>query len=131
MYGNTNNERKWIKNWRPNVEIKLIKKAQPEGNMWNKNLETQTGISKVSYMNRIQEMNNRLSVIEDIREEIYTIVKIFKSQNIHVTKYLRYLGQQEITKSFSISRGKRGKTKVNATGNDDNLIELNFPNLKK
>lgn len=82
-------------------------------------------------MNRIHEMDNRLSVIGDIREEIYTIVKIFKSQNIHVTKYLRYLGQQEMTKSFSISRGKRGKTKVNVTGNADNLIELNFPNLKK
>lgn len=55
-----------------NVEIESIKKAQTEGNMEITNLGTWTGTTEASPINRIQEMEEGISGIEAMIEEMDT-----------------------------------------------------------
>jgi hypothetical protein len=62
------------------VEVETIKKPQMEANLEMKNLGKRSEITDVSITNRIQEIEERISSIEDTIEETDTLSK--KIQNI-------------------------------------------------
>jgi hypothetical protein len=57
------------------VEVETIKKTQMEANLEIKNLRKRPGIIDVSITNRIQEIEERISGVEDTVEEIDITVK--------------------------------------------------------
>jgi uncharacterized coiled-coil protein SlyX len=57
------------------VEVETIKKTQMESNLEMENLGKRSGITDVSIANRIQEMEKRISGVEDTVEEIDPSVK--------------------------------------------------------
>jgi predicted nucleic acid-binding Zn-ribbon protein len=57
------------------VEVETIKKTQMEANLEVENLEKRSGITDVSITNTIQNIEERISGIEDMVEEIDTTVK--------------------------------------------------------
>jgi len=57
------------------VEIEAVNKTQTEGILEMENLGTRTGTTVVSITNRIQEMEERTSDVNDTVEEIDTSVK--------------------------------------------------------
>ena len=57
------------------VEVETIKKTQMEANLEMENLGKRSGITNVSITNRIQEIDERISGVEDTIEEIDTTVK--------------------------------------------------------
>ena len=57
------------------VEVETVKKTQMEANLEMENLEKRSGITDVSITNRIQEIEERTSGVEDMVEEIDTTVK--------------------------------------------------------
>ena len=57
------------------VEVKTIKKTQMEVNLEIENLGKRSGITDVSITNRIQEIEEIISGVEDTVEEIDTTVK--------------------------------------------------------
>ena len=62
------------------MEVETIKKPQMEANLEMKNLGKRSEITDVSITNRIQEIEERISSIEDTIEETNTLSK--KIQNI-------------------------------------------------
>ena len=56
------------------VEIETIMKTQMEANMKMENLGKRSGITDISITNRIQEIEKRISGVEDTVQEIYTTV---------------------------------------------------------
>ena len=82
------------------VEIEPIKKAHAEGNMEMNNLETQAEAPEASLTNRIQEMEEKISGMEDAVEEMDALVK----ENVRT----KNLGHCEKTKPKNNSnRGRR------------------------
>ena len=81
------------------VEVETIKKTQMEANLEMENLGKRSGITDVSITNRIQEIEERISGVEDTVEEMDTTVK--KIQNIKTPnpKHPGNLGNNEKTKS--------------------------------
>ena len=82
------------------MEVETIKKTKIEGNTQMENLWKRSGITDVSIINRIQEIEERISGVEDTGEEIDTIVK----ENLRQKKTLNpkhpgNLGHNEKTKS--------------------------------
>jgi hypothetical protein len=57
------------------VEGETIKKMQMKANLEIENLGKRSGITDVSITNRIQEIEERISCVEDMVEEIDTTVK--------------------------------------------------------
>jgi uncharacterized coiled-coil protein SlyX len=57
------------------VEVETVKKTQMAANLEMENLEKRSGITDVSITNRIQEMEERISGVEDMVEEIDKTVK--------------------------------------------------------
>jgi hypothetical protein len=57
------------------VEVETIKKTEMNANLEMENLGKRSGITDVSIANRIQEIEERISSVEDIVEEIDTTVK--------------------------------------------------------
>ena len=57
------------------VEVETIKKTQMEANLEMENLGKRSGITDESMTNRIQEIDERISGVEDMIEEIGTTVK--------------------------------------------------------
>jgi predicted transcriptional regulator len=57
------------------VEVETIKKMQMEANLKMENLGKRSGITDVSITKRIQEIEERISGVEEIVEEIDTTVK--------------------------------------------------------
>ena len=57
------------------VEVETIKKTQMEADLEMENLRKRSGITDVSIINRIQEIEERLSGVEDTIKEIATIVR--------------------------------------------------------
>ena len=57
------------------VEVETIKKMQMEANLEIENLGKRSGITDVSITNRIQEIEERISGVEDTVEEVDTIIK--------------------------------------------------------
>jgi predicted nucleic acid-binding Zn-ribbon protein len=57
------------------VEVETIKKTQMEADLEMENLRKRSGITDVSIINRIQEIEERLSGVEDTIKEIDTSVR--------------------------------------------------------
>ena len=57
------------------VEVETIKKTQMEANLGMENLGKRSGITNASITNRIQEIEERTSGVEDTVEEIDITVK--------------------------------------------------------
>ena len=57
------------------VEVETIKKTQMEANLEVENLGKRSGITDVSIANRIQEIEERISGVEDTLEEMDTTIK--------------------------------------------------------
>jgi restriction endonuclease len=66
------------------LEIEAIKKIQPEGILEIENLGKRTGTTDTNITNRVQEMEERLSGVEDMIEEIDTPAK----ENVKSKKFL-------------------------------------------
>ena len=73
------------------MEVETIKKTQMEANLETENLGKRSGITDVSITNRIQEMEERISGIEDAVEEIDTTVKENSKHKNLLTKASRKL----------------------------------------
>jgi uncharacterized coiled-coil protein SlyX len=56
-------------------EVEAIKKTQMEANLEMENLGKRSGITDVSIINRMQEIEERISGVDDTIEEIDTTVK--------------------------------------------------------
>jgi predicted nucleic acid-binding Zn-ribbon protein len=57
------------------VEVETIKKTQMEANLKMENLGKKSGITDTSITNRMQEIEERISGVEYMEEEIDTTVK--------------------------------------------------------
>ena len=57
------------------VEVETINKTQMGASIEVGNLEKKSGITDVSIINRIQELEERISGVEDIIEDITTTAK--------------------------------------------------------
>lgn len=70
----------------PREEREPIKTTQTEGNLEMKKLGTQTGTDKARLTNKIEEMEERITGIEDsIKEMDITVKENMKSKNISCT----------------------------------------------
>jgi uncharacterized coiled-coil protein SlyX len=58
------------------IEVETIKRTQMKANLKMGNLGKQSGIKDVSITNRIQEVEERISGVEDTIEEVDTTVKV-------------------------------------------------------
>lgn len=68
------------------AEMKSREKTQTEGNLEMKKLGTQTGTDKARLTNKIEEMEERITGIEDsIKEMNITVKENMKSKNISCT----------------------------------------------
>ena len=65
-------------------EIEALKKTQTEGILDMENLDKQMDTTEASITNRIQEMEDRISGVEDTIEEIDSLVK----ENVKYNKFL-------------------------------------------
>jgi hypothetical protein len=74
------------------MKIESIKKTQTEEILEMENLGRRTGITDVSITNRIQEMEEKMLVREDIIEEIYTTVK----ENVKLKQFMRQKHPQNL-----------------------------------
>jgi chromosome segregation ATPase len=115
------------------MEIETIKKTQRETTLEIENLGKRPAVIDACIINRIQEIEDRISGTEDIIENIDTTVKenakckMLLTQNIQEIQYtmrrpnLRIIGIEE-------SENSQLKGPVNIF---NKIIEENFPNLKK
>jgi hypothetical protein len=115
------------------VEIGAIKKTQTGGILGMENLGKRTGTTDTSITNRIQEMEDRISGVEDRTEEIDTSVK----ENVKSKKFLAQTTQEiwdtmkrPNLRTTGIEEGK--ELQLQGPENIFNkIIDENFPNLKK
>jgi hypothetical protein len=63
------------------VEVETIKKTQMEADLEMENLRKRSGITDVSIINRIQEIEERISGVGDTVEETDIIVKKERKKN--------------------------------------------------
>ena len=112
--------------------IETIKKTQCEANLTTNNLGKTSGVTDASTTNRIQEIEERISGIEDI-ENIDTPVKEnTKCKNL-LTPNIQEI--QEIMKRLNlriivIEEGEDSQFKE-PENIFNKIIEENFPNIKK
>jgi hypothetical protein len=111
------------------VEVETIKKAQMEANLETETLGKRSGITDVSITNRIQEIEEKISGVEDTIEENGTTVK--EIQNIKKTLLTQnILGIQDTMKRPNV----RIIEDIQLKGHENvfnKTIEENFPNLNK
>jgi hypothetical protein len=112
------------------MEIEAIKKTQTEGILEMVNLGKRTGTTEARITNRTQEMEERISGIDDMIEEI-----VHQSQKMPNLKVLK----QNIQENWDTMKrpnlgiiGVDGDSQLKGPENIFNkIIEENFPNLKK
>jgi hypothetical protein len=122
------------------VEVETIKKTQMEGNLEMEKLGKRSGITDVSITNRIQEVKERISGLEDMVEEIDTTVKE-NSKNQTKNKQTNKQNTQSIQEIQDTLKRENLRI-IEIEKNEDSqlkgpenvfskIIEENFPNLKK
>lgn len=79
------------------VVVESINKIQVEGKEEIKNLESPTGTSDARLTNRTWDMEEKTSVVKDIKEEMNSSVKENVKSKISSTKYPENLGHNERT----------------------------------
>ena len=75
--------------------LEIIKKSQRETIMVIENLRKRSGFIHSSIINRIQEIEERISGMEDTKENIDTTVKKCKMQKTPNPKHSGYPGHNE------------------------------------
>jgi hypothetical protein len=115
------------------MEVETIKKAQMEANLETENLGKESGITDVNITNRIQEIEERISGVEDTVEEIDTIVE---ENSKHKKLLTQSIQEIQITMKRPNLRIIRKEENEDSQLNGPELvfnkiIEENFPNLKK
>jgi uncharacterized coiled-coil protein SlyX len=87
------------------VEVETIKKTQVEVNLEMENLGKKSEITDVSITNRIQEMEERISGVEDTVEEINTTVKENSKHKKLLTQSIQEIQHNEKIKSKNNQNG--------------------------
>jgi hypothetical protein len=116
------------------VEVNTIKKAQMEANLKMANLEKRSGITDVSIAKRIQEIEEKISGVEDTVEDSDTTVKKNKKQtNKLLTQSIQEIEDTMKRQNLRIIEIEENEdSQVKGTENVFNkIIEENFPYLKK
>ena len=115
------------------IELEKLKKRQMEEITKRKNLGKKTGTTEVSITNRLQEMEERISGVEDTMEEIDVSVK----ENVKSKKFLTQT-VQEIQDNMKrqnlriIGIEEKEDSLLQGPENIFNkIIEENFPKLKE
>ena len=111
------------------TEIDTIKKTQNEAMLEMERLDKRSGTIDVSITNRIQEMEERISAIEDSLEDIYTSTKENLKSNNSLTQNIQEIWDTVKRPNLGI---EGEESLLNGTENLFNKItEENFPNLQK
>ncbi|ERE70071.1 LINE-1 type transposase domain-containing protein 1 [Cricetulus griseus] len=114
------------------TEIETIKKAQSEGMLEIEKLGKPSGTTDVSITNRIQEMEERTSGVEDTLAEIDSLTKENLKSNKSVTQNIKEIW--DIMKRPNLRKiGIEGE-EIQLKGAENifnKIIEENFPTLKK
>ena len=114
------------------IEIETIKKSQRGVTLEMETLEKRSRVIDASITNRIQEIEERISGIEDITEDIDITVKEnrkckkFLTQNTHETQDTMKRPNLRI-----IEIEQREDSQCKGPENINKIIEENFPNQKK
>ncbi|KAL6088545.1 hypothetical protein STEG23_002640 [Scotinomys teguina] len=115
------------------IEIETIKKTQSEGRLEIENLTKRTGTTDTSIINRMQEMEQRISDAEDTIEKIDSSVKENTKAKKVVTQNIQEIWDTIKRPNLRIIGIEEGEEyHLKGTENIFNkIIEENFPNLKK
>ncbi|KAL6065661.1 hypothetical protein STEG23_028022 [Scotinomys teguina] len=116
------------------TEIEAIKKTpQTEGRLEMENLSKQTGTTDASITNKLQEVEERISGIEDTIEEIDLSVKGNTKTKKVITQNVQQIWDTMKRSNLRIIGIEKGEEyQLKGTENIFNkIIEENFPNLKK
>ena len=115
------------------IELEKLKKSQMEEIVERKNLGKKAGTTEASITNRLQEMEERISGVEDTMEEIDVSVK----ENVKSKKFLTQTVQEiqdNIKRQNLRIIGIEEKEDSLHQGPENifnKIIEENFPNLKE
>ena len=115
------------------VEVETIKKTQMETNLEMENLAKRSRITDVSITNRIQEIEEWVSGVEDTVEEIDTTVKENSKHKKLLTQSIQDIQDTMKRPNLRII-GIEGSKDSQLKGSENffnKIIEENFPNLKK
>ncbi|ERE69648.1 serum amyloid A-3 protein [Cricetulus griseus] len=115
------------------TEIETIKKAESEGKLEIEKLGKRSGTTDVSITNRIQEMEERISGVEDTLEEIDSSTKENLKSNKSLSQNIQEIWETVKRPNLRITGIEEGKgIQLKGAENIFNkIIEENFPNLKK
>ncbi|ERE69936.1 LINE-1 type transposase domain-containing protein 1 [Cricetulus griseus] len=115
------------------AEIDTIKKTQNEAMLEMERLDKRSGTKDVSITNRIQEMEERISAIEDSLEDIHSSTKENLKSNKSLTQNIQEIWDTVKRPNLRIIGIEEGEeTLLKGTENIFNkIIEENFPNLQK
>ncbi|ERE73407.1 LINE-1 type transposase domain-containing protein 1 [Cricetulus griseus] len=116
------------------AEIDTIKKkTQNEGMLEIERLDKGSGSKDVSITNRIQEIEERISVAEDLLEDIQSSIKENLKSNKSLTQNIQQIWDTVKRPNLRIIGIEEGEEiQLKGTENIFNkIIEENFPNLQK
>ncbi|KAL6082496.1 hypothetical protein STEG23_002745 [Scotinomys teguina] len=114
------------------TEIEAIKKTQTEGKLEMDNLSKLTGTTDASITNRTQEVEDRISGIEDTIEEIDISVKENTKAKKVITQNFQEIWDTMKMPNLKIIGIEGEEYQLKGTENIFNkIIEDNFPSLKK
>ena len=115
------------------MEVETIKKTQMELNFEMENLGKRSGITDVSITNRIEKIEERMSGVEYMVEEIDTTVNENSKHKNLLTQSIQEI--QDTMKRPSIRKIRIEENEDSQLKGPENvfnkIIEENFPNLKK
>ncbi|KAL6081948.1 hypothetical protein STEG23_002202 [Scotinomys teguina] len=115
------------------IEIQTIKKIQSEGRLEIENLTKRTGTTDTSITNRMQEMEQRISDVEDTIEKIDSSVKENTKAQKVMTQNVQEIGNTIKRPNQRIVGIEEGE-EFHLKGTENifsKIVEENFPNLKK
>ncbi|ERE81283.1 Transposase, L1 containing protein [Cricetulus griseus] len=115
------------------AEIDTVKKKQNEVMLEIERLDKRSGTKGVSITNRIQETEERISVVEDSLEDIQSSTKENHKSNKSLTQNIQEIWDTMKRQNLRIIGIEEGEEiQLKGTENIFNkIIEENFPNLQK
>ena len=114
------------------MEMETIKKSQRETALELENLGKRSGVIDVSITNRIQEIEERISGIEDAREDNWdNSPRKYKTQKAHTQNIQEIQDTMKRPNLRIIGIEESGDHQLNGPANIlSKILEDNFPNLK-
>ncbi|KAL6056636.1 hypothetical protein STEG23_020363 [Scotinomys teguina] len=113
------------------TEIEAIKKKQTERRLEIENLSKRTGTTDANITNRIQEMEDRISGIEDTIEETDLLAKENTNTKKVITQNVQEIWDTMKKSNLRIIGIEEGEEYQLKGTKKKKIIEENFPNLKK